>query len=59
YFNKEVVNEFAKPEYFSKKIIVLNNVLSPLKKLFMQVFAKKLGCKGSLNDRPYQNYVKR
>jgi len=57
YFNKEVVNDFAKPEYFSKKIIFLNNVLSPLKKLFFKVFFKKLGCKGSLNDKPYQNYV--
>lgn len=59
YFNKEVVNDFAKPEYFSKKEIFLNNVVSPLNKLFMKVFAKKLGCKVSLNDKPYQNYVKR
>lgn len=59
YFNKEVVNDFAKPEYFSKKVIFLNNVLSPLKKLFFEVFAKKLGCKGSISDKPYQNYVKR
>lgn len=59
YFNKEVVNDFAKPEYFSKKVIFLNNVLSPLNKLFFKVFAKKLGCKGSLNGKPYQNYVKR
>ena len=50
---------FAKPEYLSKKVIFLNNVLSPIKKLFFQVFANKLGCKGSLNDKPYQNYVKR
>ncbi len=59
YFNKEVVNDFAKPEYFSKKVIFLNNILSPLNKFFIKVFAKKLGCKGSLNDKPYQNYVKR
>ena len=59
YFNKEVVNDFAKPEYFSKKAIFLNNVLSPLNKLFFKIFAIKLGCKGSLNDKPYQNYVKR
>lgn len=58
YFNKEVVNDFAKPEYFSKKEIFLNNLLSPINKLFMKVFAKKLGCKGSLSDRPYQKYVK-
>ncbi len=57
YFNKEVVNDFAKPEYFSKKVIFLNTVLSPLNKLFFKVFAKKLGCKRSLNDKPYQNYV--
>ena len=59
YFNKEVVNDFAKPEYFSKKVIFLNSVLSPLNKLFIKVIAKKLGCKGSLKDKPYQNYVKR
>ena len=59
YFNKEVVNDFAKPEYFSKKVIFLNTVLSPLNKLFFKVFAKKLGCKRSLNDKPYENYVKR
>ena len=59
YFNKEVVNDFAKPEYFSKKVIFLNNILSPLRKFVFIVFAKKLGCKGSLNDKPYQNYVKR
>ncbi len=58
YFNKEAVNDFAKPKYFSKKVIFLHNVLSPLKKLFFKVFAKKSGCKGSLNDKPYQNYVK-
>ena len=52
YFNKEVVNDFAKPEYFSKKVIFLNNILSPLNKFFIKVFAKKLGCKGSLNDKP-------
>lgn len=57
YFNKEVVNDFAKPEYFSKKQIFINTVLSPLNKLFFKVFFKKLGCKGSLNDKPYQNYV--
>lgn len=59
YFNKEVVNDFAKPEYFSKKEIFFNNLLSPINKLFMKVFAKKSGCKGSLSDKPYQNYVKR
>lgn len=58
YFNKEVINDFAKPEYFSKKIIFLHNMLSPLKKLFFRLFAKKLGCKKSLSYKPYQKYVK-
>lgn len=57
YFDKEAVNDFAKPEYFTKKYIFLNRILSPLNKLFIRVFAKKLGCKGSLNDKPYQKYV--
>lgn len=59
YFDKDVVSDFAKPEYFSKKIIFLNNVLSPLKKLFIKFFAKKLGCKNSLTYKPYQKYVER
>ena len=44
YFSKEAVNEFAKPEFFSKKIILINQILSPLKRLFFVFFAKKLGC---------------
>lgn len=58
YFNKEVVDCFAKPEFFSKKFIFLNNILSPLKKLFFISFAKKLGCKTSLAYKPYEKYVK-
>lgn len=58
YFNKEVVDSFAKPEFFSKKFIFLNNILSPLKKLFFISFAKKLGCKTSLADKPHEKYVK-
>lgn len=57
-FNKDVVSEFAKPEFFSRKFIFLSNVLSPLKKLFFSLFAKKLGCKTSLTDKPYKKYVK-
>lgn len=57
YFNKEVVNDFAKPEYFSKKVIFINNMLSPLKKIFFKLFAKKLGCRKPLTDKPYQKYV--
>ena len=42
YFNKEAVNDFAKPEYFSKKEIFLNNVASPLNKLFMKVLILRI-----------------
>lgn len=59
YFQKEVINEFAKPEYFSKRFILLMNILSPLKKVFFRIFARKLGCKKSLSDRPYQKYVRK
>lgn len=57
YFEKQVVDNFAKPEYFSKKVILLNNILSPLKKVFLMIFAKKLGCKRSLNYKTYQKYI--
>ena len=57
HFDKEKVSEFAKPEYFSKRIILLSGLFSPLRKLVMQGMAKKLGCKGSLMAKPYQRYV--
>lgn len=59
YFSKEAVNEFAKPEFFSKKIILINQILSPLKRLFFVFFAKKLGCQSSLTAKLYQKYIKR
>ena len=57
YFNKEIVNEFAKPEYLSKRDIFLTNMLTPLKRVFFRFFAKKFGCKKSLTYKPYQKYV--
>lgn len=57
FFSKEEVNKFAKPEYFSKQFIFMNQILSPLKKLFFVFFAKKLGCQSSLTAKPYQKYL--
>ena len=57
YFTKEVVSDFAKPEYFSKGFIVLHTIINPLKKLLFRIMAKKLGCKKSLSYQPYKKYV--
>ncbi len=60
YFDKKIVNEFAKPEYFSKVSMFCSNyVFAPLKKFLFYLFAKNLGCKNSLNYRPYEKYVKK
>ena len=53
YFNKEVVNDFAKPEYFSKKEVFHNNVVSPLNKLFMKAFTFS----GVTHNRKSGNYT--
>ena len=59
-FPKKIVNEFAKPEYFSKVSMFCSNyVFAPLKKFLFYLFAKNLGCKNSLNYRPYEKYVKK
>lgn len=58
YFDKKAVSDFAKPEYFSKKSIFLNNLLQPVSKLVLRLIAKKLGCKKSLSDQPYQKHVR-
>ncbi|MBE5962049.1 MAG: hypothetical protein E7256_11840 [Lachnospiraceae bacterium] len=57
HFDEAKVSEFAKPEYFSKGVIAISTIFSPVQKLMMQGMAKKLGCKGSLNAKPYQRYV--
>ncbi|MCL1874985.1 MAG: hypothetical protein FWF87_01845 [Synergistaceae bacterium] len=52
-FPKDIVSEFAKPEYYSKTNIFFFTLLSPLQKLFFSLFARKRGCKASLNAKPY------
>ncbi|MDF2944647.1 MAG: hypothetical protein K0S01_3505 [Herbinix sp.] len=53
-FDKEKVNKFAAPEYYSKRFILLHTLLSPLNKLFFAIFFKKNGCLGSLTAQPYK-----
>lgn len=57
-FTKDMVNEFAGPEYLDEKVIKkFNRFGKYLQKFFMGKIAKKLGCKVKLNDRPYQEYL--
>lgn len=53
YFEKSVVDKFAKPEYFSKKMMCLFLITSPLRKIFMNIFSKKLGCENPLDYKVY------
>lgn len=58
-FEKEMVDVFAAPEYFSKEFILLHTILRPLNKLFFVFFFKKNGCQGNLSAKPYKNYLKK
>ena len=53
-FDKEEVNKFAAPEYFSEKQIRLFNCINWLQKMMLRHIAKKNGCKKPLDDKPYQ-----
>ena len=53
-FDKEEVNKFAAPEYFSKKQIRLFNCINWLQKMMFRHIAKKNGCKRPLDDKPHQ-----
>lgn len=53
-FDKEEVNKFAAPEYFSQKQIRLFNCINWLQKMMFRHIAKKNGCKRPLDDKPHQ-----
>ena len=53
-FDKEEVNKFAAPEYFSEKQIRLFNCINWLQKMMLRHIAKKNGCKRPLDDKPHQ-----
>lgn len=54
YFEKCVSDEFAAPEYMpEKQIKKFNKFGYKMQRLFMGFIAKKLGCKGKLDAKPY------
>lgn len=57
-FEKAKVTKFAKPEYYSKGAILKFKLVKPFNQLFFILWAKSLGCKGSLKSKPYKKYVK-
>ncbi|BBF43911.1 iron-SULFUR flavoprotein [Lachnospiraceae bacterium KM106-2] len=57
-FDKAVVTEFAKPEYFPKAVIALFPIINLSEKRFMKKVAKGRGCKESLLAKPYQEYIR-
>jgi hypothetical protein len=56
-FDKARVDQFAAPEFYSKRFIFIHTLLSPLNKLFFVVFFKKNGCRGSISAQPYKDYL--
>lgn len=55
-FEKAAVDAFAGPEYMSEQQIKQYNLLGKhISRFFMGRIAKKLGCKGKLDDTPYES----
>lgn len=55
-FEKAAVDAFAAPEYMSEQQIKQYNLLGKhISRFFMGRIAKKLGCKGKLDDTPYES----
>lgn len=58
YFHKTVADRFAAPEHMPKsQIIVYHLLFKYISRFFMDSIAKKLGCKGKLDDAPYEDCV--
>ena len=59
YFDKPAVDKFAAPEYMPRgEIRMYNLIFRHISRLFMGRIAKKLGCRGRLDDRPYASCVR-
>lgn len=51
--------EFAPPEYMPRsRIRFYNSIGSKFQKMFFHWFSKSLGCKGRLDTKPYETFVK-
>lgn len=53
HFDKEVVTNFAAPEYFSEKEIRKLKRMRWMQNAMFRYIAKRQGCKGPLDDKPY------
>ena len=59
YFDKPSVDKFAAPEYMPQsQIRTYNLVFRHISRFFMGSIAKKLGCKGKLDAKPYAEHVR-
>lgn len=56
YFDKEIISRFESPEYLSEKQIQQSEKWGKhIQKWFMNWIAKRLGCVGKLDARPYMD----
>lgn len=54
YFEQSIISKFSSPEYLSEKQIRQSPKLKYLNKWLTDRIAKRLGCKGKLNAKPYK-----
>ena len=60
YFDKPAVDRFAGPEYMPEKEIRMFRLVGrPVQHLFMGCMAKKMGCRGRLDAKPYGEFVRK
>lgn len=56
YFEQSIISKYASPEYLSEKQIRQNNKWGRyIQKCFMNLVAKRLGCTGKLDAKPYMD----
>ena len=56
-FDQVLTDAFGKPEYLSKKMIVLQYLMRPLQRMIFRIFANRKGCKMALDTKPYKEKV--
>lgn len=53
-FTKEVADQFAGAEYYSKGMLFLSRFLHPLNVLVWRMMGRKYGIRGAITERPYE-----
>ncbi len=58
YFEQSIISGYSSPEYLSKRQIQQSEKIGKhIQKWFMNMIAKRLGCTGKLDAKPYIAYI--